>query len=474
MQLVLTGQMDEYITNTPCINYYKYVYKKHTNFSMESIEIAPRNNANKGFKEGTKMTYKIERLADLLTKMYLSFMIPDIYSDNNMRFRWVENLGFNYIKKVEFLIDGNKIESLYGEWMNIWNELTNKDGIQYNKLIGNVNEYIAPYSFQAKFTVKNNKLFNINYPVSSKTDIIQPSIKEREIQVPLDFWFTRNPSLALPLLKLANNEITVDVYTNDKGFEGLYKVWSDKLGMYVSSMFYKKLYGTKITIDNFTRTTNYDVRNKLHLTYVFLDTVERANILIDNNIIDYVIDTVKFTQGDIDNRTSLLTEINNANNHIKEIIWIIRRSDAIDNFNDYTNYTASASYMENMGILDSATIFWTKDTIRAEYNADYYNNIQPYYYHTNIPRTGIYCYSFSLFPEKNNTSGSYNNSKISTSIRLTTKSYNNDPVFNNIQNITKSILGEIYEYDVTYKVSYFVREINVLSVINGSAQLKFS
>ena len=56
---------------------------------------------------------------------------------------------------------------------------------------------------------------------------------------------------------------------------------------------------------------------------------------------------------------------------------------------------------------------------------------------------------------------------------ITTNPYNNDSVFNNVQNITKSILGSNYDYNVTYRVSYFVRDINVLSVINGSAQLKF-
>ena len=216
MQLVLTGQMDQYITTNPCINYYKYVYKKHTNFALESYETPPINNANGGFYQSVKMTYKIERRADLLTNMYLSFRLPNIYSTNEMRFRWVENLGYNYVDRVELLIDGNTIETLYSDWMNIWNELTNKDGIEYNKLLGNVTELVAPYSFQAKYTFINNKLYNINYPVATFSSLT-PSIKSREIQIPLNFWFTRNPSLALPLLKLANNQVTLDVYTNQRG-----------------------------------------------------------------------------------------------------------------------------------------------------------------------------------------------------------------------------------------------------------------
>jgi hypothetical protein len=222
LQLVLSGKMNDFITLNPNINYYKYIYKKHTNFSMETYRTEPITNANLGFLKTTDFEFNIERRADLLTSMYLTFRIPDIYSTNEYRFRWVENLGYNYIEKAELKIGGSIIETLYGDWMNVWNELTNKDGIAYNKLIGNIEEYINPYSYLNKYTVINNKLYNFNYPARYVTDST-PSIKEREIQVPLDFWFTRNPSLALPLLKLANSEVKLRIYTNKEAFEGLYK-----------------------------------------------------------------------------------------------------------------------------------------------------------------------------------------------------------------------------------------------------------
>ena len=96
----------------------------------------------------------------------------------------------------------------------------------------------------------------------------------------------------------------------------------------------------------------------------------------------------------------------------KEIIWISRRSDSIRNFNNYTNYTASHEYNEGLGILERAAILWNREISRADYEANYYNQIQPYKYHTNIPRTGLYCYSFALFPEKQINSGSYDNTAI--------------------------------------------------------------
>ena len=120
-------------------------------------------------------------------------------------------MGFNYIKEARLKIGVVNIETLYGEWMNIWNELTSKDNIEYNKLIGNIDEYTEPFNFVPKYRVLNNRLYNVTYPVSSFAKTPQtPSIKKRKIQVPLNFWFTKNPSLALPLLKLENNEVELD------------------------------------------------------------------------------------------------------------------------------------------------------------------------------------------------------------------------------------------------------------------------
>jgi hypothetical protein len=71
-----------------------------------------------------------------------------------------------------------------------------------------------------------------------------------------------------------------------------------------------------------------------------------------------------------------------------------------------------------MGLLESAQITWADTIIREDQKAYYYNNIQPYQYHTNVPRTGIYSYSFSLFPEKIISAGSFNNQMTSTSLYM--------------------------------------------------------
>jgi hypothetical protein len=451
------------------------VHNKHTNFSIEQITLTSEGNANGGFINGTKLTFKIKRYADFLSNMFLTFNIPAIYSTNKHKFRWVTNLGYNYIKEARITIGGSTIETLYGEWLNIWDELTNKDGIKYNKLIGNVDELVNPFKFVPKYTIINNKMYNITYPIATNNN---PSIKQRQIQVPLNFWFTKNPSLALPLLKLQNNEVYLEIDTIDIGFNGLFQVWSNILNMYVSPILYNRVHQDKIDIASFVSTSDrvFDVRNQLICSYVYLDSIERSTLLLNTNKINYVISTAKRTISEFNiSELHKTIDITNANHHIKELIWIARRKDSIKNFNNHMNYTATPEeYKENMGILDRIEIIWNREISRSDNDAEYYNNIVPYNYHTNIPRTGLYCYSFSLFPEKQISAGSYDNTSIRTSLSIYVKeNIKNEEEVNRVKNIYNSISETSYE-DTIIEIVIYAIDVNILSLSNGIAGFKYS
>jgi len=485
-QLVLKGQMDSYINLNPCINYYKYVYNKHVNFSMENKNVIPDINSslNLAFTtENTLITFSIKRYGDLLSNMYLSFNLPDIYSTDVHRFRWVNNVGHNFIKSATIRVEGSIIDEIYGEWMNIWNELTNKDDLEYNKLIGNIPEYINPNNRSTRYVVKNNIIYNKVYPSAEKTNTNNPSIKGRIIQVPLNFWFTRNPSLALPLYKIQNQEIKVDINVND--IEKLYQVWCDKLKLYMSPKFYNIIYKSKININSFIGSDSY-IQCFLDINYIFLDSTYRQNSLRTEGIVKYVVDYVKRQTFPALNITSYGDNytLTSSYNHIKEIIWVLRRTDIPDKFNIHDNYTASHQYNETMGLLESAQIKWADTIIREDQKAYYYNNIQPYQYHTNIPRTGIYCYSFSLFPEKIISAGSFNNQMTSTSLYLNIYNRGNNDSRKDITTkyeftylfdlMRRKSIPYITENEVKLEVVVYTRVINVFSVINGTCNFIWS
>jgi len=496
-QLVLRGQMDSYINLNPCINYYKYVYNKHVNFSMENKNVIPENNSSINLANTTKdilMTFNIKRYGDLLSNMYMTFNLPDIYSTDTHRFRWVNNVGHNFINTAVIRVEGSIIDEIYGEWMNIWNELTNKDDVEYNKLIGNIPEYINPNNNNTRYVIRNNILYNKVYPSVEKDteDADNPSIKGRTLQVPLNFWFTRNPSLALPLYKIQNQEIKVDIRIND--IEKLYQVWSDTLKLYVSPVFYNTIYSkgatpgsssTSINITNFIKKPSY-IQCSLDVNYVFLDSDYRSKSLRDEGVVKYVVDYVKRQTYPALNITSYGGNytLTNSYNHIKEIIWVLRRSDLPERFNIHDNYTASHKYNETMGILESAQIKWADTIVREDQKAYYYNNIQPYQYHTNVPRTGIYSYSFSLFPEKIMSAGSYNNQMITTSLYMNINNRGNSDVKKDITRknefkylfelMRRKSIPYIDENDVKLDVIVYSKVINVFSVINGTCNFVWS
>jgi hypothetical protein len=473
-QLVLKGQMDSYIIANPCINYYKYVYNRHVNFSMENRRIDREGgetwNLNTKTYDTKTYTFKIKRYGDLISNIYFCFNLPNIYSTDKHRFRWINNIGHNIILSASIKGDGTIIDTIYGDWMNIWNELTNKDGIEYNKLIGNTPDLCNPNNNSTRYTIRNNKLYNITYPeMSNKDDKDNPSIRGRLLQIPLNFWFTRNPSLALPLYKMQAQELTIDIEL--RNIEKLYQVWSNEYKLFVSPTFYNELSPNqeRIYISNFINSESY-INCHLDVNYILLES-EHRNKSLNEPIVKYVVDYVKKRTeiGLVSIRNNTGTSDNViSNDHIKELIWVLRRPDLETNFNIYDNYTASHLYNENMGILEKAEIRWASTIIRSDESAYYYNNIQPYQHHTNVPRTGIYCYSFSLFPEKIVSAGSYNNQMINTNLNITIDSnIKNKKDFTYLFELMKEKYP-ISKEDITFDFIIYSRSINVFSINGGS------
>ena len=114
LQLVAYGAQDVYLTGNPQITFFKVVYRRHTNFSIESIQ----QSINGNFDWGNRITCQISRNGDLVHKLYLQANVA--VADTKK----AKNVGFELVKQVEVEIGGQMIDRQYGEWMYIWNELT--------------------------------------------------------------------------------------------------------------------------------------------------------------------------------------------------------------------------------------------------------------------------------------------------------------------------------------------------------------
>ena len=190
--LILSGKNDTYLVNNPEITFFKKVYKKMGNFFIETIN----QNFKHEFDFDKTISCNLTKIGDLLLDTYFYVKISNInkYIDpitkipnKFVKFAYQKNLGYALISKAEIEIGGNIIETLYSDWLNIWNELTDNDNIDLDELIGNKSKY---YSFS-----------------DTKDEI--------ELYIPLNFWF-KNYNLALPLSAIKFHDININIKINSK------------------------------------------------------------------------------------------------------------------------------------------------------------------------------------------------------------------------------------------------------------------
>ena len=79
-----------------------------------------------------KVSCTISRNGDLVHRLYLQTTLPAMehtnFAGTNVHWRWVDWVGEKLINFVEIQIGGQPIDKHYGEWLHIWNQLTNTAG----------------------------------------------------------------------------------------------------------------------------------------------------------------------------------------------------------------------------------------------------------------------------------------------------------------------------------------------------------
>ena len=187
MQLVAYGAQDIYLTGNPQITFFKVVYRRHTNFSMECIEQTFNGSVTAA---ASSVTATISRNGDLISSMHLDivFGTASNAAAGSTYTNWTNNTGHAFIDSVELEIGGQRIDKHYGHWLDIWNELTDHDQSEHLLL----NKHPGKEAYLRRQTTAQGGL---------------------RLYVPLKFWFNRNPGLALPLIALQYHEVKVKLQT---------------------------------------------------------------------------------------------------------------------------------------------------------------------------------------------------------------------------------------------------------------------
>ena len=306
MQLVAYGAQDVYLTGNPQITFWKVTYRRHTNFAMESIEQTFNGQAD----FGRRVQCTISRNGDLAYRTYLQVTLPEINqndSTGSVYARWLDCPGEQMISMVEVEIGGQRIDRQYGDWMHIWNQLTltSEQESGYHKMIGQTSQltYLTDPAFAAVATACGAA--NVPEAVCAPRN----ALPETTLYVPLQFWFCRNPGLALPLIALQYHEVKINIEIRPLD-ECLFAVSSvDESSGNSDNKKINNAYAKSL------------VAASLYVDYVFLDTDERRRMA--QNPHEYLIEQLQFTGDESIGSSSNKIKLN-FNHPCKELVWVVQ------------------------------------------------------------------------------------------------------------------------------------------------------
>ena len=468
MQLVSYGAQDVYISGNPQITFWKILYKRHTNFAVESIEVTFNGQAD--FNK--RVTAIINRNADLMYKTYVQVVLPEVNLSSG-EFRWVHYIGHRLIKQVEVEIGGQRIDRQYGDWMQIWTQLSTDAGTvrALDSIIGNTPDLVL---------VKNSTGAALDAPCSSteltKSCVGRAGTPAKTLYIPLQFWFCRNPGVAIPLIALQYHEVRINVDFETQP-NCIYSSGSPTVGSLAAA--------------------------SLYVDYCYLDTEERRRFAQQSH--EYLIEQVQYTGAESITSSSNKIQLN-FNHPVKELFWVVQRDSFVDcspsgsaseylgqqpfNYSDdwdmavgllsaFTNASddgptsdtssgTSSNYLLAKLLVDTDVRCDGKNPVEVaklqlngqdrftEREGSYFDKVQPYQHHSRCPSTGINCYSFALRPEEHQPSGTCNFSRIDKATLQLTVSVNT---------VASGNTAQVRVYALNY---------NVLRVMSGMGGLAYS
>ena len=521
MQLVSYGAQDIYISGNPQITFWKVLYKRHTNFAVESIEVTFNGQAD--FNK--RVTAVINRNADLMYKTYVQVVLPQIDlrtsaasgtfspGGGTSGFRWLNYIGHRLIKQVEVEIGGQRIDRQYGDWMQIWTQLSTDAGTvaALDSIIGNTHDLVL---------MKRATGLGLDQTCAASETTVscvpRQGTPAKTLYIPLQFWFCRNPGLAIPLIALQYHEVRINVD---------FETWQN-------CSYYESAVGVPVS-----PVAQSLAAASLYVDYVYLDTEERRRFAQQSH--EYLIEQVQYTGAESITSSSNKIQLN-FNHPVKELFWVVQRDSFVDcsnpawvasvggpqpfNYSDdfssegmvmsllsqSTNtsnagflatanvsqatavlgqgptqlssligadsydlsgtneFESTVNYLLAKVILDSGIRCEGKNPVEVaklqlngqdrftEREGAYFDRVQPYQHHSRTPSTGVNVYSFALRPEEHQPSGTCNFSRIDKATLQLTVSIN-------------TVVGAR-----TAQVRVYALNYNVLRVMSGMGGLAYS
>ena len=393
------GQADKLmLAETPEENqesFWRFVHDKHAPFGLEPVEFDIAASQPR-FNGGAKFAYA--RQGDLAWHHYVHYQVPGLVGIKDGRVvrgadapYWHPYLGFRLTRSATLAIGNGVIDSMSDTFMYVWEQLTHKPGKKLREMIG------------AFDTVEEQQAW---------------SKRSQHLWVPLPFSCSREAGLALPVVSLAFHQMFVELDfcsrqdaiinpTSAQIFVRPDGMTDDEIDAMLESS------GTSSRGRQVSLLQDSDLQATVEANYVYLEQDERNRF--GKGTFSQLVDELQVIPAQAYYAAAGATDQTPAvkinprmqfNNVIMEYITVVRRESAEQsrNYFDFSGPTDEASGLV-LDPLREIGIRFNNTPRVATRTAKYYRLVQPYQYHTNVPKDHgldkqfIYVWSYSKDPE---------------------------------------------------------------------------
>jgi hypothetical protein len=243
LNLIAYGNLNVILNGNPSKTFFRTTYAKYTNFGLQRLRVDYKTLNRLRLNDDSFFEFIVPRYADLLGDMYLSITLPNIWSPiynpsvlgggdvsfcQPYEFKWIDNIGSQIIRQVRYLIDGHIIQEFTGEYLYsmVQRDFSTDKKQLFNELTGNIAELNDP----ANYSDRNGNYPNASYGSTNGPgragitphiatlgtrgiwrDGLDPSIRTRQLNIPLNIWSTLSTKMAFPLTCLQYNNLHIQV-----------------------------------------------------------------------------------------------------------------------------------------------------------------------------------------------------------------------------------------------------------------------
>ena len=355
LNITSVGNNNHILTGNPSKTFFKVTYSKYSNFGLQKFRIDYDGQRDLRLTEPSTFTFKVPRYAELLMDTYLVVTLPDIWSpicnptnDDNLRwtpyeFKWIKNLGTHMIQEVLITCGSLTLQKYSGEYLAamVDRDFSSEKKDLFNKMTGNVGELNDPANSGGRANTYPSSFYTIN------TAGAEPSIRGRDLFIPINTWFTLDSRCAFPLISLQYNELVItvtmrpiqelftvrDVFNNQynhpyvqpdftKTQFQMYRYLQTPPSMNISTTSY----------ENTAQTWNADIH--LITTYCFLSKDESKLFALEDQL--YLIkDVFDYTFNNVTGSSRVRLY---SNGMVSNWMWFFQRND-VNLRNEWSNYT---------------------------------------------------------------------------------------------------------------------------------------